>query len=79
MCNYSKLNQCSATCSAYLQSSVRSSDKGNSWCIGLVVIVTKWVFFGLIAMQLLSHQLETWSKLSRKVCQSYRHIGNMDG
>ena len=60
-------SRCSATCSTFTPCSNRSSDKGNSWCFCLVAIVTEWVFFGLMTIELLSHQHETWSKLSCKL------------
>ena len=63
-------SRCSATCSTFTPCSNRSSDKGNSWCFCLVAIVIEWVFFGLITIELLSHQHETWSKLSCKVCSA---------
>ena len=63
-------SRCSATCSTFTPCSNRSSDKGNSRCFCLVAIVTEWVFFGLMTLELLSHQHETLSKLSCKVCST---------
>ena len=63
-------SRCSATCSTFAPCSNRSSDKGKSWCFCFVAIVIECFFFGLMTLELLPHQHETWSKLSSQVCST---------
>ena len=56
--------QCSDTWSIFAPFRTRSSGKGDSWCFCLVAIVIDLVLIGLMTIWLLSHQLDTWSKLS---------------
>ena len=43
---------------------MRSNGKLSNWCFCLVAIVIDLVLIGLMTIWLLSHQLDTWSKLS---------------
>ena len=54
---------CSDTWSVFASFRTRSSGKGYNWCFCLVAIVIDLVLIGLMTIWLLSHQLNTWSKL----------------
>ena len=56
--------RCSDTWSIFAPFRTRSSGKGDKWCFCLVAIVIDLVLIGLMTIWLLSHQLDTWSKLS---------------
>ena len=56
--------RCSDTWSVFAPFRTRSSGKGDKWCFCLVAIVIDLVLIGLMTKWLLSHQLDTWSKLS---------------
>ena len=56
--------RCSDTWSIFAPVRTRSRGKGHSWCFCLVAIVIDLVLIGLMTIWLLSHQLDTWSKLS---------------
>ena len=56
--------QCSDIWSIFAPLRMRMSGKGNNWCFCLVAIVWDLVLIGLMTIWLLSHQLDTWSKLS---------------
>ena len=56
--------RCSDTWSIFAPFRTRSSGKGDKWCFCLVAIVIDLVLVGLMTIWLLSHQLNTWSKLS---------------
>ena len=55
---------CSDTWSIFAPFRKKSNGKGDSWCFCLVAIVIDLVLIGLMTIWLLSHQLDTWSKLS---------------
>ena len=59
----SMVRRCSDTRSIFAPFRTRSSGKGDNWCFCMVEIVKDLVLIGLMTIWL-SHQLETWSKLS---------------
>ena len=60
----SMVRRCSDTRSVFALFRTRSSGKGDNWCFCLVAIVIDLVLIGLMTIWLLTHQLDTWSKLS---------------
>ena len=55
---------CSDTWSVFTPFRTRLSSKGDNWCFCLVATVIDLVLIGSMTICLLSHQLDTWSKLS---------------
>ena len=55
--------QCSDSWSIFAPFRMRSSGKGDNWCFCLLAIVINLVLIGLMTIWLLSHQMDTWSKL----------------
>ena len=63
-CLWLYLKRCSDTWSIFAPRRTGSSGKDDGWCFCLVATVIDLVLIELMTIWLLSHQLDTWSKLS---------------